>query len=525
MQRNPQRGMEDQAPTLFPFPFIRNALRERGLRIVGQPPTENLSIGIDSRDVRPTDLFVALVGERFDGHDFAKAALRSGAQGAVIRHGRERDLEGVRGVKLLVDDPLLALHDLARAHVRRLPAVRIGITGSVGKTTTKEFVRAALCACLGQERVLATAGTRNNHIGLPLCALQAGPRHRALVFEMGMNHAGEIATLADIARPRVGLITHIGLSHQGFLGGVAGVAKAKAELFAALNSDGTAITNRDNGWCVRVLRQAPTRSRLTFGWHPQAHVRVVHVSQQLEGLERGQRSGCSTLDSRLRGNDKEVDTALQASGIVRSQSPCEAAVGQWITLARGKEHRRVWIPALGEHQAGNAAAAVAVATALGLDFTDACRGLGNVRPVAGRLRLLRLRQGGLLLDDTYNASPESFAAALAVLVRLPAPRRLAFLGEMRELGDQAAKLHRAVGKACARHGVTGLFVCGRHAREYIRGARDEGMPSGYCRHFEDSKTLAGAAASLVRPDDALLVKGSRGMRMERVVQALCGARK
>ena len=499
----------DHAPNLFSFPFICNALHGRSLRVLGQPPTQALSIGIDSRGVHPTDLFVALEGERFDGHDFAKAALRSGAQGVVIRHGHERDLGGVPGVKLLVDDPLLALHDLARANLQQLPAMRIGITGSVGKTTTKEFVRAVLCACLGQEGVLATAGTRNNHIGLPLCALQAKPQHCALAFEMGMNHAGEIATLADIVKPQVGLITQIGLSHQGFLGGVAGVAKAKAELFAALSSDGTAIANRDNEWCMRVLRQASVRTRLTFGWHPHAYIRVVHASR-----------GPEALCFKGSGEIEALREARGEAGKTTQWSGKEAEVGQWITLARGRDRQRVWIPALGEHQASNAAAAVAVAVALGLDFANACRGCSNLRPVAGRLQLLRLPQGGLLLDDTYNASPESFAAALAVLAQLPTSRRLAFLGDMRELGDQAAKLHRAVGKACVQHGVAGLFVCGQHAHEYMRGAQDAGLSAHCCRHFDDSKTLASAASELIQQGDAFLVKGSRGMLMERVVQAL-----
>lgn len=468
----------------LPFDFVCQALSSKcRLRIVG--PRQNIPahVGIctDSRHIQPGDLFFALKGEQFDGHNFVQQALQAGACAVLVR--AQQRLQATTAVQLLVNDPLTALQHLAHVHLQRLPATRIGITGSVGKTTTKELVKALLQFCLGQEAVLASAGNYNNHIGLPLSALQANSSHKALVFEMGMNHAGEIAQLVSIAQPHIGLITNVSHAHRAFFRDVDAIAQAKGELFAALahNANHVAITHRDDERCMKLLAQTSC-CHLTFGWHEQADIRICQT--QLP---------------------QDIPKQLQ---------------GQWLLLQHRNNRQRPWVPIIGKSHANNAAAAVAVAVAMGLDFAQACQGLQQMQPVARRLQVHSLPNNVLLLNDSYNASPKACEAALQVLQQLPAKRRIACLGDMLELGDAAPALHRQVGQQCVQYGVSQLFACGPLSVEYLNGSQQAGMPQACCHYASNSKQLAQHIIPLIQPGDAILVKGSLSTNMHVVVQAL-----
>ncbi|MEM7589141.1 MAG: UDP-N-acetylmuramoyl-tripeptide--D-alanyl-D-alanine ligase [Myxococcota bacterium] len=467
----------------LPFDFVCDALQSCNLRLVGPGHCTNRPVGIctDSRHIQPGDLFFALTGECFDGHDFAQQALKAGAHAVVLR--ADRQLPTKEGLQLLVNDPLTALQHVAHTHLQRLSAVRIGITGSVGKTTTKELVKAVLQACLGPQAVLASTGNYNNHVGLPLSALQANSKHKALVFEMGMNHAGEIARLAHIAKPHIGLITNISYNHQAFFPNIEAIARAKGELFDALahQKETIAIAHSDDKRCMHLLDKTSCR-HLTFGWNRQADVRILSIH-----------------------NPENIPERLQ---------------GQWLVLQHGNKTQRAWVPVIGESHANNAAAAVAVAVAMGLDFSHACKGLQQMQPVGRRLQVQPLKNDVLLLDDSYNASPKACEAALQVLQQLPANRRIACLGDMLELGNDAAALHRDVGKLCVQHGVSQLFACGPLSINYINGSLQAGMPKTCCHHFDNSRQLAQQVVSHIKPADAVLVKGSLSTNMHPVVQAL-----
>jgi murE/murF fusion protein len=441
-------------------------------------PAVFAGVTTDSRDIEPGALFVPLKGERFDGHDWVESALASGAGAALVgRHhplARRADLP-----VLVVDDTLEALQRLAHAWLRTLPAVRIGLTGSNGKTTTKELLAAALRACVGDDAVLATEGNLNNHIGVPLTALRVEPHHRFAVLEMGMNHLGEIASYCSFAPPTVGLVTNMGTAHAGNVGGVEGVARAKAELFEALPRDGIAVVNADDPRCVREAQTRSLCRRVSFGAAPFADVRLVGVVDLADG-------------------------------------------GQRLTLAYDNKQTEVTIPLEGRHNAQNAAGAVAVAVAVGLDFTTAVLGLAGVRGAHGRLERRRRADGLLVLDDSYNANPDSMEAGLETLRSIGARRvRVAALGPMLELGEHAPAAHRHIGAAAAQTGLRRLFCCGELGRHIAEGARAAGLVDVVWA--EDSSALAplvGAALDTEAGDVVLLVKGSRGARMERVVEAL-----
>lgn len=455
--------------------FLEKALVERAARFGDEVPEDLGELATDTRVDLAGKLFVALVGERFDAHAFAAEALAKGASAAIVERGRvaapsERFIE--------VDDTLRALQDIASAHLLSSRARRVALTGSNGKTTTKELLAACLRACLGEDAVLATAGNLNNHVGLPLTALRVEPRHQVAVLEMGMNHLGEIARLAEIARPEVGLITNIGSAHAGNLGGIEGVARAKGELFERLVENGVGVVNADDPRCVAQADARLTGRRVTFGKAPGADVRLLSVKPHEE------------------------------SGLV---------VQLWhegATVA-------VRVPLEGEHNAGNAAGAVATAVALGLPFEKAALGLEKTPLVSGRLVRKRSAEGALVLDDSYNANPDSMRAGLETLAALAGERRrCAALGEMFELGDDAERLHAEVGTAVAEAGVTRAFFCGTYAEAYKRGAEAGGLAASAIDVAEDSAALAPLVAAALTEADAILIKGSRGARMERVVEPL-----
>ena len=466
------------APAFLDGELVQRALALRDVEVRGRLPTVLLGVGTDSRAVEPGALFVALKGESFDGHAFVKDALVDGGAAAAMIERASASHIVDQWPLVIVDDTLAALQDLARTYLQTLAARRIALTGSNGKTTTKELIAACLRAALGTPFVHATEGNLNNHIGVPLTALRAEPEHRALIFEMGMNHLEEIALLCRIVRPEVGLVTNMGSAHAGNVGGVEGVARAKAELFQALPEDGVAIVNADDPRCVREAQAKARCRQLAFGRAPWADVRLVSTRDLPSG-------------------------------------------GQELELSYKSEIVEVTIPLEGRHNALNAAGAVAVAVALDAPFRASALGLAGVRGAHGRLERRIRADGAWILDDTYNANPDSMEAALATLMELAGSRRrVVALGEMRELGSFAEQAHRHIGAAAAQAGPALLMCCGETGRLYGEGATRAGLPADRVLWASDSAALATIARAQVRAGDVVLVKGSRGSRMELVVEAL-----
>jgi UDP-N-acetylmuramoyl-tripeptide--D-alanyl-D-alanine ligase len=422
----------------------------------------------DSRLELSGALFVAIRGPRFDGHDFVAEAFQKGAAGAIVSGawwGAGRS--GITNV-LLVDETLEALHALARAHRARRPAPLAAVTGSNGKTTTKELLALALTP-LGP--VLKTEGNQNNHIGLPLTILRLGPEHRAAAVEIGLNHPGELRVLSGIARPQVGAITNVAASHLEGLGSVDGVARAKVEIADGLSPDGVLVTPWGSAPLERALEDYRGRRR-TFGLTQEADLHPSRV------VDRG-----------ARGIEIDFPEGVQ-----------------------------VCIPLLGTHAALNVLAALAAATALGIPLDEAAPPLEHVRSTPGRLSP-RTIGTVLLLDDTYNANPGSLSAALEVLRNLPVSgKRWAILGDMLELGPEAAALHERAGRDAAF--LDGLIVVGELARSLGRGARHAGLVAGALHEAASAEDAAKFAAARMASGDVILVKGSRGMHLEKAVECL-----
>jgi len=443
-----------------------------GGRWIDAPPGEISGVSTDTRAIAPGNLFVALRGERFDGHDFLPEAAARGARAAVV----ERAQGPTPGPlpRLVVEDTLRALGATARFHRRRFSIPVVGVTGSNGKTTTREMI-AAILATMGP--VLRNEGNLNNEVGVPLTLFQLSGGHRFAVIEMGMNHPGEIARLAAIAEPKVGVVTLAAPAHLEGLGTIEAVADAKAELYEGLPEDGIAVANADD---PRLLKRALASGRrlLTF----------------TAGPER--RGDVAVLETVSRGTD-----------------------GLRAVLGIGNRAVPVHMPALvGAHNALNAAAAAATAVALGATDREIARGLYEVRPVGRRLRLETLPSGLCLLDDCYNANPASMSAALRTLSDLAEGReKAAVLGDMLELGTFEGEAHRALGEEAARAGLRRLAAFGPRSRLTAQAAREAGLDAF---HTEDIDELAGWVKAALVPSAVLLVKGSRGMKLERLVEAL-----
>jgi len=424
------------------------------------------SVGSDTRSLRPGQLFVALTGPRFDGHDFAAEAESRGAAALLV----SRELE-TRLPQLLVPDTRLALGRLAAAWRGTLPGRVVAVTGSNGKTTTKEMI-AAILAEVGS--VAATRGNLNNDIGLPLTLLEAREQDY-LVLEMGANHSDEIAGLSAIARPDLALITNAGRAHLEGFGSLEGVARAKGEIIQGLRRDGVVVLNADDLWAPLWRELAAGRELLSFGRDSAADVHPDAVQQAL---------------------------ALNGSGFhcrYRIHTP-RGPLDLQLALA-------------GEHNMLNALAAVAVAEALGVEHALIRTALAGLRPVAGRIRPRAGRAGSVLIDDSYNANPESVRAALAVLSGLPG-RRWLVLGDLGELGADAAALHGEIGRRAKRAGLERLWTVGPLSREAVAGFGAGG------RHFSDRETLVAELQVALGEDDVVLVKGSRSAAMEFVVEGL-----
>lgn len=427
---------------------------------------EFTSVGTDSRAVVPGMLFVALRGARFDGHDFVVAALEAGAAGALVETGFAERHPGLP--LIAVADTRLALGQLAAAWRSRFRVPVVAVTGSNGKTTVKEMIAAILRADLGQHAVLATAGNLNNDIGVPLTLLRLRPHHRAVVIEMGMNHAGEIDYLTRLAHPTVALITNAQRAHLAGLGSVTEVARAKAEIFHGLAADGIAVFNADDPHAALWQELAQPHRVVTFAMHAPA-----------------------TVTSRL--------APLACGGELSIATP------------NGRIACTLTVP--GAHNAANATAAAAVAYALGIPTAPIARGLAAFSGVPGRLQRRRGRGGALVIDDAYNANPDSFRAAIDVLAAFPG-RRILVMGDMGETGEAAAQFHDEIGGYAKSQGIDMLFAVGEKS---LLAARNFGAGG---EHFSSPEKLVAALLPLLDAETTVLVKGSRFMRLERIVAAI-----
>jgi UDP-N-acetylmuramoyl-tripeptide--D-alanyl-D-alanine ligase len=434
------------------------------------------SVGTDTRALAPRALFVALKGDRFDGHDFIPQATEHGAIAVMVQETGARTEDGNDRIpRLVVDDTRKALGRLA-AHWRgRFTMPLVALTGSSGKTTVKEMLAGILHeACADSSRnldrdscVLATRGNLNNDIGVPLMLLELKPEHRYAVIEMGMNHAEEIRYLARLAAPDVALVNNAGRAHMEFLGSEEAIARAKGELFEELKADGTAVINADDRFAGLWRELAGRRAQIDFGTERPAAVTAAYTLHYLES------------EIVVRMPKGEAGTTLRAPGL---------------------------------HNVKNALAAAAAATALDIAPQTVAAGLGRFRGIRGRSQKKVGRGGATLIDDTYNANPDSVRAAIALLAQAPGTRLLV-LGDMGELGRDAPRFHAEIGEAARAAGLERLFTLGElsanAARAFGAGAR----------HFPRIEDLIAGIENLLAPEVTVLVKGSRFMRMERVVKA------
>jgi UDP-N-acetylmuramoyl-tripeptide--D-alanyl-D-alanine ligase len=452
--------------------------------LAGDPARVIRGISTDSREIRGGELFVALVAER-DGHGFAPQAIRAGAGALLVqRRLSSEELPDPTLPVILVKDTLHALGDLAAAWLARYrtSCKVIGITGSSGKTTSKEMLAAILQQCAP---TLKTAGNYNNLIGLPLTLFQLSSQHRFAVLEMGMNAFGEIARLTEIARPDVGWITIVAPAHLEGVGSIEGVARAKGELFAGLGSSDIGIVNADD---PLVLAQS-------------------------EGL-RGERIYYST--------DPDIASRLpeDAKAVYLLQAAICGSEGFDVT-AQSFAHGRLsfHLPLVGQHQISNALGAIAAAGALGIEAEAVIAGLKALQPEGRRLRVIHTNLGVHLIDDCYNSNPASKRAALHTLAQLAAGSpTIAVLGDMLELGESEAALHAQIGRAVVEHQINALFAFGARSRAMVEAAREAGLQDAH--HFEDIEELWQALAPRLRSELWILVKGSRGMRLERITQRI-----
>jgi UDP-N-acetylmuramoyl-tripeptide--D-alanyl-D-alanine ligase len=431
---------------------------------------------IDSRIVQPGALFAAVRGERVDGHDFAAAAVAAGAVAALLDRPPP---EGAAVPAIVVDDVVAALGRLARGVVDRLPQLTtIGVTGSSGKTSTKDLLT-QVTARLGP--TVAPVGSFNNEIGHPLTVLRADAGTRYLVLENSARGIGHIAYLTKIAPPDIGVVLNVGSAHLGEFGSREAVARAKGELVEALTADGVAVLNADDPLVLAMAARTSGRV-VTFGRAPQATVRAAE--------ER--------LDERGRGR---------------------------FTLVTPEGSAPVALRLHGAHAVANALAAAAAARALGMPVAEIAGALSAATPASRwRMEVGERPDGVTVVNDAYNANPESMRAALDALAHMARGRRsYAVLGGMAELGAASAEEHEKIGRYAAEHGVSGLVVVGETAAPIVVGAKQVGSWTGECVHVADTAAALAALAERLRPRDVVLIKGSRVAGLERVAQAVLAA--
>jgi UDP-N-acetylmuramoyl-tripeptide--D-alanyl-D-alanine ligase len=448
-----------------------------GRLLFGAPETDFSGIGIDSRRLAERELFIAIRGENHDGHTFLSDVVARGGRGILIKEGRvgETDLAAWKAqgvICIAVDDTLRALGNTAAYHRRRMPARIVALTGSNGKTTTRAMTAAILQR---QGSTLATQGNLNNEIGLPLTLLQLEKSHLLGVVEMGMNHPGEIDRMARMATPDIGMIINVAPAHLEGLRSIEGVMRAKGELLPHIQPAGKAILNGDDAHCRQLAETCPVET-LLFGFSPEALVRAADMV-----------SGPRGWRFLLQVPAGEIPIQLQVPG---------------------------------RFMVTNALAAAAVGYCCDVPLEDIKAGLESVEAVDGRMQLVPLPWGITLINDCYNANPASTAAAIATLTRMKGASRGALvLGDMLELGPDAVEWHRKTGFKAGQAGLDRLFLHGAFAAALQDGAMDAGMPPERIL-VGDIREISDALTQWLTPGDWVLVKGSRGMRMERVIAAL-----
>ncbi|MGQ9456320.1 MAG: UDP-N-acetylmuramoyl-tripeptide--D-alanyl-D-alanine ligase [Armatimonadota bacterium] len=443
----------------------------KGELVSGDQEVRITGVSTDTRTLVPGDLFFALTGQTSDGHKFLADAFARGAVGVVVSRKVEAEKLVIR-----VKNTLVALGDLASYYRGKFSPIVIGVTGSVGKTTTKEMA-AAIVSTLGP--CLKNPGNFNNEIGLPLTLFNLDRTHKTAVLEMAMRGAGQIAYLAKIARPRIGIITNIYPVHIELLGSLDAVADAKAELLDLLPEGGAAVLNADDPYFDRLRLR--TRARvISFGESSIADVRLTSAEVDEQG--------CCTF-----------------------------------SVATSRGNFEVHVPVPGEHNIKDALAAVAVGEFLGISHEAMREALTNFAPPERRSNVLRSRRGVVIIDDTYNASPPSVISALHTLARMQGSRKIAVLGDMLELGRIAEEAHGQVGRVVKELGIDRLVVVGGLAKLISRAAVEAGFSSRSVYEFENSEEAGLAVSRIVRKGDVVLVKGSRAMRMENVVEAIVGS--
>lgn len=440
-----------------------------GILLCGDPKTEITSFSTDSRDIQPGCLFVPIKGERTDAHIYIEATLTAGAAGTFTQY-RNAPTEDSHPW-IYVEDTCQALQKVAAWYRTRFSIPVVGITGSVGKTTTKEMVALAFSAGYNTMR---TQGNQNSQIGLPLTIFRMEPEHEAAVIEMGMSEFGEMARLAAIARPTMAVMTNIGLSHIGQLKTQENILKEKFHITDGFGPENVLFINGDDPLLASV------KGNTTF-----------------PVISYGLGDDCDYRAEKVEADEKGTSFLLVHEGL---ELP-------------------VFIPAFGIHMVYNALAAVAAAQYAGIHPEKAAAALAEYRPLA--MRQQRYESNGVtIIDDTYNASPDSMLGGIDVLCAMQVSgRRIAVLADMLELGEVSAEAHRSVGRRCAQRKVDVLFAIGEESREMAKAAR-ELSPQMDCRWFPDNGSALAALKELVRPGDAVLVKGSRGMHTDEIVQGL-----
>ena len=446
------------------------ALRTGGRISQGDPSLRFSSFNIDSRLSQPGELFFAIVAKR-NGHDFVHDAFSKGARGAVI--SQDIPPAGPAFALIRVPDTVPALQALAKSVLAEQAPRVIGITGSIGKTTTKEFTAALLSPCF---RVLKSEGNFNNHLGLALSLLKLQPGHEAAVLEMGTSSPGEIRELTRIAPPDIAVITNVNPVHLEFFHSLEAIASAKKEILDGAKEDATAVLNGGDPFVQKIAQEWRGR-RLSFGFSPACDIR--------------------------------------ASGIRKL-----GADGMTFELHLEGRAKRVRFPFFYEEYLSNLLAAVGAGHALSLPFEAMVDEIPRLTPFSGRGGLIQLDHGLQLIDDSYNSNPKALEAALKGLASLPAERRVAVLGDMLELGPAEADFHRQAGRQVAADGWDLLLAVGPLARHIAEGAVAAGLPRARVLTFTTSDEAARSISTLIEDGDLILVKGSRGIKIERVVERL-----
>ncbi len=436
------------------------------------------SVSIDSREVAGSDLFVALKGDRFDAHDYLQQALDKGVTAFVVNKNAEEKLSKQEGIDVwFVDDTTVALGNIAQWQRDHFHKPLIAVTGSSGKTTVKGMLSKIFAVYVGEDAIFATKGNFNNHIGVPLSLMSIEKKHQYAVIEMGASGPQEIAYLTDMAKPTIALVNNVMPAHVEGFGSVDAIATAKGEIYQGLDEKGIAIVNGDDVYASQWLRQVETLKTTVFSMFES----VLANGQQAQ---------------------------VRAKNIILLKNGCYS-----FCLVCEEQAVVVKLAVLGKHNITNAIAAAACAYSAGMDIEFIRMGLENFRGEAGRVQVVEGCNGSTLIDDTYNANPGSVKAAVDILAEMPGQTVLV-LGDMGELGDEAEFQHQSVGQYAAEKNITHLFTLGKNS---ALAAKAFGSSAQHCSTFEN---LIEGLTKLAANDVAILVKGSRSSRMERVIHAL-----